>query len=723
MKTLLKTLFIMLPLALPAFLTGCSDDSVIGTGKSVDEVQSQIGDDDIKQLVAEADGFAFLIDTGRVLRTASERDRLQVRGTIERVKASSILLDFNPNDRAALMSLKTAFKFFEKIVISERDEPRLQQVLDRARGLLVKYAAIQGVAIDDLQWEIFSYRFSNEVTPFGSPDSPNQWSIRFVQQERYAINVRGENKTAILLSPTFDLKNVKNPGYSLRHSFQVEEHFLPRTSFNRSKILSNAFKVMVSTKYNNKIESYDLVSIKGSPLSTYQRFIVAEEGLAEDGTVTVAEAANLPMCDANPFPADAEKCIVEAAPVNTITTERTVNIPPKETISLALRHRLNSQGGDQGAKIKIAEDTGDATTLEWTTISPKRTEKKIWERQDQVFFDIPAQFSGKKVVIAFEMADRRESTTWDLYYAALSVKNNGERWSRVWRHDFGRFGLKGFKVTTQGNAKNTFKELKLNPTNINEPRLWTRIGLGKLPTGLNFNTIDSGVIGLEEFVGKKTTLAMVYQNNNDLGNHILSWSIERFELLGVTDELSYEERPIPFDPDAQDALGKSLYRHNFENIQIGDLEQVTLSGAPAQFRNDERNGKKWVRAGDMNTEGEQLLYSPVIDLAGVAAPYVRIKQTLNFYKGKYKAEKDVRLQVAEATEGAEAKDLNWQIIDFPLNSPPGSDWKQYKSEFAPLPANLTGKKIRIGWYHRSRDDSSPAWQIIDTELRDIPELL
>jgi chitinase len=58
-----------------------------------------------------------------------------------------------------------------------------------------------------------------------------------------------------------------------------------------------------------------------------------------------------------------------------------------------------------------------------------------------------------------------------------------------------------------------------------------------------------------------------------------------------------------------------------------------------------------------------------------------------------------------------------------LNSPSGDNWKQYKSEFAPLPDNLKGKKVIIGWYHRSRDDSSPAWQIIDTELRDIPELL
>lgn len=699
----------------------CTDDGVIGTGKTVDEVQTQIADQDILNLVSEADTFAFLMDTGRVLRSASERDKLQVRGTIERVKASSILLDFNPNDRSALMSLKSAFKFFDKIIITERDQPRLKEVLDKARALMVKYAAIQRVSLDDLQWEIFSYRFSEEVTPFGSPDSPNQWSIRFVQQERYAINVRGENKKAILLSPTFDLTNVKNPGYSLRHSFQVEEHFLPRASFNRSKILNNAFRVFVSTKYNNKLETYKLVTVRGTRVTTYKRFIVTDNGLVTDGTLTADEAAGsqLPTCGPTVRPEQSAKCISAVSPINSIETAREIQIPNKDEISLALRYRLVGQS-NQAAKILIKDVDSDLMK----TITPRQTTKPAWDRQDQVFFDIPAVFAGKNVKIAFQMASTNPNTTWDLYYSALSAKNSGERWSRVWRHDFARFGLQDFNEIKEGNPLASFAQLELDPTNVEEKRLWTQVSMGKRPLGLNFNTIDSGVNDLNKFAGKKATLAMVYQNNDDLGNHITSWSIERFELYGVTDELSYEERPVPFDPAAQDSLGSNIWNHDFSDIQIGNLEQVTLSGSPAQFRNDERNGQKWVRAGDINTEGEQLMYSPVIDLKDAVAPHIRIMQTLNFYKGIYKTEKDVRLQVAEVTDATtEIKDLKWQIIDFPLNSPPGDDWKQYQSEFSPLPANLKGKKIRIGWYHRSRDDSSPAWQIISTDLRDVPELL
>jgi hypothetical protein len=183
---------------------------------------------------------------------------------------------------------------------------------------------------------------------------PINGAFRFIQQERYAINVRGENKRSTLLSPTFDLSNVKNPGYNLRHSFQVEEHFLPRMTFNRSKILQNAFKVLVSAKFNDKMETYDLVSVSGSPVTTYQRFNVTDTGLTDDGVITAREAANsqLPSCLTNPTPEQSPKCIVVVKPRNTIVIKRTINLPPKQEISLALRYRLTSQSAPQGAKIK-----------------------------------------------------------------------------------------------------------------------------------------------------------------------------------------------------------------------------------------------------------------------------------------------------------------------------------------------------------------------------------
>ncbi|CAM9808029.1 unnamed protein product [Chrysoparadoxa australica] len=484
---------------------------LVGCGNTEDTTVGQIADPQVQSLVQEADELAFLMDTGRILRSASQRDKDQVRGTLERIKAASVLLDANPQNRSALSSLKTAFSFYDKIIITERDQPRVQGVFDRARNLMVKYAEIQGVKLDDLQWTLFSYRFSEGVTPFGSSDTPIQWSIRFVQQERYAINVRGENKQAVLLTPTFDLTKVTNPGYSLRHSFQVEEHFRPKPEFDRNKIMNTAFRAYVSTTYKNG--------------------------------------------------------------------------------------------------------------------------------------DVP---------------------------------------------------------------------------NFNNKRHWTRVGLGKLPVGLNFNTVESGVVPLDQFAGKKITMAFVYTNNDEIHNHQLSWAIERFELHGVGAGVPYQERPEPFDPAAQDNLGKKVWKHEFVKDTLNNLAQVTLSGAPADFRMDDERGV--VSGGNINTQGEKLLFTQPIDLSEVANPFIRLKHTLNFYEGVYAERKNIALVVAEDVEGKDPKELNWIKLDFEKNNPPGSNWNAYTTEFIPVPREIAGKKIRVGFYHKSEDDSSPAWQIHFAEIKDIAEL-
>ena len=718
----MKTYFWPFLISLSLLLAGCGDNQ--------DEVKPSIGDPLIESLVQEADELAFQMDTGRILRNASLRDRGQVRGTIERVKVSSVLLDADPFNRSALMSLKTAFKFFQNIVITERDQPRIDKVLNSARSLMVKYAAIQGVPLDDLQWEIFSYRFSDGISPFGSSDIPNFWSIRFVQQERYAVNVRGENKTATLLSPTFDLSNAKNPGYSIRHSFQLEKHYLPRDFFNRSDILNNAFRAFVTEKYNDNNEPYKLVTVSGSKITTYERFLVTDNGLIKDGQISSNEAKEGEYLTCSPMvrPEQSKKCVKEIAPVSRIIS-KVINVPAKNSISLALRHRLSSQNEKEGARIKIAEVTNldndkiDHEKLEWTSITPAKTSKKTWEKQDQFFFDIPTKYAGKKILLAFEMNATTPSTTWDLYYSALSAKNEGEKWSRFWRNDFSRFGVKDFTHQATGNPTQKFSTFEAKVSDTKEERLWKRISLGKLPIGLNFNTVDSGINSLEEFAGKKITIAFVYENNASLGNHILSWAIERFELYGVLENLQYVTRPQPFDPNAQDNLGKPLWRQNFSEDLLGDLEQITLSGDPAMFRGEERNGDKYVRGGDVNTEGTKLLYSAAIDLDGTVAPAIRIEHTIKFYEGIYKDDNDVRLVIAEDIPGKEIADLDWTRVTFELNNPPGDNWNRYKSEFVLIPENLKNKKVRVGWSHRSRDKSSPAWQIMDTEIRDIPELL
>ena len=493
----MKTLTWML-LLFTLFTTGCRDTS-----------DEKINDTAEAELISTADETTFLINSGRLLRSTTQRDRLQAIGAIDRIKTSVALLAGNPMNRTALVSLKTAYQFINNIFITERDQPRMNEVLMRGRTLMAKYAEIQGIDLEGLQWSLFSYRFSDNVSPFGSTDVPIKWGVQFVQQERYAIRARGTNNRAVLLTPTFDLSNVSEPAYSIRHSFRVEEAFPPQPIFNRSEIISKAFRAYVSTTYKD----------------------------------------------------------------------------------------------------------GDSFNL----------------------------------------------------------------------------------------------------------RQWQRINLGKLPQGLNFNTVDSGIIDLSRFSGQKVTMAFVYDNNREIYNHSLSWSIERFDFYGVSKDFKVQNRPVPFDPAAQNNLGKRVWHHDFNNRQTDGLDQITLEGEGAKFVDTERNGSEYVATVGREANGTQLLYTPVIDLEEVVSPAIRIQHTINFYNEEFKKLKDIKLVVALDEEGVDVKDLEWETVDFEKNNPPGGDWAIYTSEYVALPKKYAGKKIRVGWSHTARADqgSTPAWQLHDTWIRDI----
>jgi hypothetical protein len=492
--------FIWMLLLFTLFATGCSETT-----------DNKISDTEEAELIKTADETMFLINSGRLLRSTTTRDRLQTVGAIDRIKTSVALLAGNPQDRTALISLKSAYKFINKVFITERDQPRVNEVLMKGRSLMAKYAEIQGVPLDGLQWSLFSYRFSNTVSPFGSTDVPIEWGIQFVQQERYAIRARGTNNRAVLLTPTFDLSNVTEPAYSIRHSFRVEEAFPPQPVFNRSEIISKAFRAYVSTTYKDG-DSFDL-------------------------------------------------------------------------------------------------------------------------------------------------------------------------------------------------------------------RNWQRISLGNLPQGLNFNTVDSGIIDLSRFNSQKITMAFVYDNNVDIFNHSLSWAIERFDLYGVSKDLKVQNRPAPFDPALQNNLGKSVWHHDFNTNQTRGLDQVTLEGNAAEFVDTERNGSEYVATVGRDANGTQLLYTPPINLEEVISPAIRVQHTINFLDEEFKKLGDIKMVVALDEEGIDIKDLQWETINFEKNNPPGGDWSIYTSEYVALPKKYAGQKIRVGWSHTSRAEqgSTPAWQLHDTWIRDIEE--
>lgn len=252
---------------------------------------------------------------------------------------------------------------------------------------------------------------------------------------------------------------------------------------------------------------------------------------------------------------------------------------------------------------------------------------------------------------------------------------------------------------------------------------WERVIIEN-PSGVNYHAIDTSQISLEKWAGeKKVTIAFVFDVPKGVGEQV-GWSIDRFELRGLTTtELAYHKwEPVP--PPQWD----NAYNVVFDSQEVIDnLTQVTLNGeAPSQFEFGTYRGSTYAQAktNPNNTAvGSVLLYSGVIDLTGRTNTVAQISQTIKESWGdddpiNNDMKADHALVIALDIDGVDPKDLAWEALDFE-QYPAGTNYTVYDSENLKLPEAYQGQKVRIGWrYTREEAGNSSTWQIYSTVLRD-----
>ncbi len=239
-----------------------------------------------------------------------------------------------------------------------------------------------------------------------------------------------------------------------------------------------------------------------------------------------------------------------------------------------------------------------------------------------------------------------------------------------------------------------------------------RLPMGPLPTGLNFDTVDTGIIALDDLAGKKNvTFAIVYDQKYKLERFsYISWSIERFNIYGLTDQ------ELPFESAYVEPIAAAL-TYDLGEEAFTKLQQITVDGTPDEFQASEHNGTKFIKMQNQNARGTKLMFTAPIDLAKLKDPTVQLEHTINFYTGDAVTNKELRMVVAEYKAGVSPLDLEWKTLDFQVG-PEGNSWNVFKTEDLQLPAELVGKTVRFGWQHTAREGSTPVWQIISMNLKD-----
>lgn len=221
-----------------------------------DDTQYQ-GNPDLRQndLVQGAVELNNQIVQGNSLAAATSRDRQNLQSIILNVRTAAIALQRNNKDEKALELLANSMRDINDLTVLQEDQFEINRFLKTVAAAVERYLKIQGKTFNDLSFPIFSYRFSSGLTPFGTfanDGGRSIWTTRLALERWFTSNNIYRPRSTVkswLISPTFDLKNIKNASFRIRHSYNVR-NATPEDPFEVTKIINNAFKAVVSTDYS-----------------------------------------------------------------------------------------------------------------------------------------------------------------------------------------------------------------------------------------------------------------------------------------------------------------------------------------------------------------------------------------------------------------------------------------------------------------------------------------
>lgn len=261
------------------------------------------------------------------------------------------------------------------------------------------------------------------------------------------------------------------------------------------------------------------------------------------------------------------------------------------------------------------------------------------------------------------------------------------------------------------------------PTEKNS--IWDNLNLFDtegIPSGQDFHTVDSSRISLKQYEGKKVTLGFYFDfDESKHGRHYLSWQLNYFEVFGSsTGQVTCTDPDNVFEAKVSEDDKNTIFIHSFAS-ELGEFQQINLSGDPIEFT---INSFQSVEVTGFKTKatGTQLLYSPVIDLAGNDKPAVQMSQTGKFYSPAAQDRNLIKRLIAIDEPGKSISELDWKELNFET-LPTWESWTVVTSEWLAIQPEFLGKKIRLGFQYSSDAEAEefPTWQISNVWVKNITE--
>lgn len=261
-RLLFLTFLVITSFSLGLTLTGCTpnEDTKINA------------DSEALSLVREAESLQEGVRLGQRLNSLSTNDRDSVTTLLNDLKLGLLRVAENPNDIDALRMLKRSLIEWQKysVQLHRTDETIFTEFTGRVYALLYTNSQQVGLAVDDLSWALFTTDFSVSPEPFQSVSNKTMWETAWAQDEPY-IGVSGNDTKAWLLSPTYDLSQIRDPGFRIEHLYMINRNTGQYATdiFDRTRIVNEVFTVRVSTNYVSG--DPDAKDSNGKPMATWEQ--------------------------------------------------------------------------------------------------------------------------------------------------------------------------------------------------------------------------------------------------------------------------------------------------------------------------------------------------------------------------------------------------------------------------------------------------------------------
>lgn len=218
------------------------------------ETTQKTADPAALELVREAEKLQEGVRLGQRLTSLSTRDRDALTVLLNDIKVGLLRVAEDSKDIDALRILKRGLTEWDKasVQLQRTDEGVFTAFLGKVYGLLNERSQAAGVNVDDLSWALYVNDFATGVEPFTSVSNGAMWESDWALDEPL-VRVSGYDLKAWLITPTFDLTNVNDASFRIEHLFMINRNTgkFATDVFDRKKIVTEAFKVMVSKNYES----------------------------------------------------------------------------------------------------------------------------------------------------------------------------------------------------------------------------------------------------------------------------------------------------------------------------------------------------------------------------------------------------------------------------------------------------------------------------------------